>query len=383
MKILKICILILYSSVALANIKAENIDFNEFDKYQFQFTKSEIEKRVKKYLEKDSKIRSHYKVTKDALYIGDLDHNKIDYVLNFKTKKNQKIKKSKNKRSLKGLKIAIDPGHFGGDYARLEDRFTNIFLEDPKEEIFFDEGTLTYLTAMELKDLLVADGAIVFCTRGGIGKGALDDDFFEWLKKNTKHWKSSKALDHLFRAYYNREDLLQRAAKINAFNPDITLAIHYNTNFTQKDSAVKTNYSLAFVPGAFCGGELDKVRNRYEFLRLLVTNHMVESIRLSENLAKQFVTKLKVPLISNNEIASYIDNFCLKQKDGVYSRNLALTRLVHSPVCYGETLIQNNKNELIRLSKKDTTIDNILCSKRIKEVAQAYYDGIKRYLNSR
>jgi len=86
-------------------------------------------------------------------------------------------------------------------------------------------------------------------------------------------------------------------------------------------------------------------------------------------------------LIDDNEKTSYTKASCLLQDQGIYSRNLALTRLVHGPVCYGETLVQNNEEEVYRLSSHDAIIAGIPCSKRIQEVAEGYFEGIKEYLN--
>ena len=383
-----ICLYIFISSDFL--FAKEKIDFTDFDAYQFSFTKEEISYKIKTYLEKDSQICNFYKLTEKALYIGDLASHKIDYILYFNNNDEQKERNVKiNYKNLKGAKIAIDPGHFGGDYAKLEQRYVKIPKKETKTgtPIIFDEGTLTYLTALELKNLLEAKGAIVFLTREKIGKGAIKKDFFEWLRENPNLWASTKVLPKLFREYYNREDLICRAEKINEFNPDITVIIHYNAHLTKEEKqrkvfVTKTNYNLAFIPAAFCSGELNNPKDRYEFLRLLLTDNIEKSLKLSQCLVNQFVKKLKVPLINDDEKVSY-KKACLKQEEGIYSRNLALTRLIHSPLCYGETLIQNNEYEIYKLTENNDKIGNISCSSRIKEVANAYFIGIEQYFKLR
>jgi hypothetical protein len=112
---------------------------------------------------------------------------------------------------------------------------------------------------------------------------------------------------------------------------------------------------------------------------MVVTDHIEQSLRLSECITAQFVKQLEVPLLT--EETSYTESGCLMQKPGIYCRNLALTRRVHSPLCYGETLIQNNPEESIRLAELDTSIGGIPCSQRIKEVAKAYFEGIQAYFS--
>jgi len=62
---------------------------------------------------------------------------------------------------------------------------------------------------------------------------------------------------------------------------------------------------------------------------------------------------------------------------GVYCRNLQLTRYIHSPLVYGETLYQDNINECIMLNQERDKTKN----KRIQQVADAYFQGILDYVN--
>jgi N-acetylmuramoyl-L-alanine amidase len=365
------------------------VDFHDFDAYQYKLTQEEAEIKIKSYLEKDHSIHEFYRVTPEAFYIGDLTHQQVDYVLHLASAPQATHHRSTERNSLEKVKIAIDPGHFGGAFAELEERFVNIPAEKTKENqpLSFNEGTLTYLTALVLKSLLEAEGAVVFVTRPGIAQGAIKESFFEWLATHPLLWKKDESLAKLFRDHYNKEDLKARAQEINAFAPDLTIIIHYNAHLTdlEKDTRsllTATNYNLVFIPGAFCANELSRIEDRYEFLRLIVTDDMEQSLKLSRQIARQFADQLNVPLISHNEKASYIEKVCLIQEPGIYSRNLALTRLVHSPLCYGETLVQNNENEVYRLSTNDTQVEGQPCPKRVREVAQAYFEGIKNYFNA-
>jgi N-acetylmuramoyl-L-alanine amidase len=362
------------------------VDFHDFDIYQYKLTDAEIELRIKTYLEKDQTIQRFYHLTPQAFYIGDLDQQQVDYILYLNTAISISSDASKTSSGLKNKRIAIDPGHFGGKLAELEERYVAVPAEKTRnnQPILFHEGDLTYLTALELQRLLEAEGALVLVTRSGMGLGAIQEDFVEWMETHPELGKSGSSLPKIFRNYYNKEDLIERAKKINDFYPDITIVIHYNAHLTDQEKEEKTiltqsNYNLAFIPGSFCANELNATRDRYEFLRLIVTDDVDRSLKLSEHIVTQFVDKLNVPLIAEGEKTSYTDAVCLIQKPGIYCRNLALTRLVHGPICYGETLIQNNEDEVYRLSASDHSIAGNPCSKRIEEVAQAYFEGIKAY----
>ncbi len=357
-------------------------DFHDFDSSQYALTKDQVEKKIITYLEKEKEIKAFYCLTKETLTIGDLKNAHIDYILHLRDFSSPSLKSVSPRSSLNGIKIALDPGHFGGAYAELEERFIRI----PKEgaPIQFNEGDLTYLTAITLKALLEKEGATVFITRPGIGQGAIKESFEEWEQKHPELRKEENP-SKLFRAYYNNEDLNLRASLINAFQPDLTVIIHYNAQDAGEADTLTTpsNYNLAFIPGAFCAKELEKRENRYEFLRMIVTNDVEESLILSQSIVQQFVQKLRVPVISNDAKTSFLHFFCLFQQPGVYSRNLALTRLIHGPLCYGETLLQNNEEEIYRLSANDREVSGYPCPKRVEEVAQAYYEGILGYFKNR
>lgn len=85
---------------------------------------------------------------------------------------------------------------------------------------------------------------------------------------------------------------------------------------------------------------------------------------------------LNVPLMTSS---LYQANNTILIADGIYCRNLALTRRVHGPLCYGETLIQNNPEEAKRLAQENFSSNGIMISSRIAEVARAYFRGICEY----
>lgn len=366
-----------------------SLDFSEFDRFQEKWTRAEIEERLTHFLQKDPKLASYFTLDQESLVLYNApDWQKdrhVEYRLKLASEKKTAPKREK-KHTLVGLKIAIDPGHLGGPYARLEERYIDIPPSlERTEQIQFDEGTLSLLTAMYLKILLEKEGAIVMITREQVGEGVYSQHFFDWLGKNPHLWTQEVSLNKIFRKYYNPLDLRARAKKINSFAPDLTVVIHYNSHHVEEEYSsnhcvTSRNYNLVFIPGAFGRGELTEYENRYEFMRLLASDDLENSLRLSQSILSQFHKHLKVPAVTRADGARYLDTVCLQLDEGIFARNLALTRLVHSPVCYGETLVQNNIDECQNLSQADFVIGGKKCSSRIKQVAEAYYEGIRNYL---
>jgi N-acetylmuramoyl-L-alanine amidase len=366
-------------------------DYQEFEKFQTQFTREEIDFRIQHYLQKSPEIANHYLLSDTTFSLFANKEDKIEqrpeFVLKLAPSK-QKHSSSSLPQSLKDLRIAIDPGHLGGDFAIIEERYVKMITTKPseaKENIFFKEGTLALMTALLLKQWLEAEGAKVFLTKEKEGQAVYEKNFFEWLAIEGLT-KPSLSLKQFFSSEYNRLDLDARARKINDFHPHLTLIIHYNAHgnrhpVTQENSPEDHNYNMVFIGGAFRKEDLKSASNRYEFLRLLLTDDVDQSLRLSQQVIQQLALKLNVPPVTSLDPVPYLAPTSLAVGEGIYARNLALTRLVHGPLCYGETLCQDHREECVKLNAKDLEINNIRGPKRVEQVARAYFEAVKAFIN--
>ncbi len=299
---------------------------------------------------------------------------------------------------LKGYKIAIDAGHTAGDMETggIEQKclkFNCDSLKGLKSPIAISEGMLTFATATLLKKKLEAEGAEVFMTRKFDGGSAFGVPFETWLKK--KHIDSlfaagvitSKQKNILlnpktskrdkFRFVFKDLELQKRAEIINNFHPDLTIIIHYNVDETNTGwtKPANKNFNMTFVGGAFMKNDLSSPEKRFEFLRLLVSEDLERSIALSSAMVKSFEKNLNVKTATYSD-AKYLIQGCLSTNEiGVYCRNLQLTRYVHGPLVYGETLYQDNINECVLLNKECDKTKN----ERVQQVAESYFQGILNY----
>lgn len=312
---------------------------------------------------------------------------------------------SSAEKPLKGLRICLDPGHIGGDIetARREKKWVEMKVNPAKgikEPIQLIEGNLTYATAIILKNKLENAGAKVVLTRNESGISAFGISFEKWMDSlflgsldssykrgdisfEEKNFLSKKANDtEIFRRFFLAEDIRMRARKINAFNPDLTLIIHYNVDETNQswNKPTKKNFNMAFVGGSFIAEELNKPEERIDFLRLLLSDDIDNSIEFSKYIVESLVQKTEVPAALDS-CAIYLKGNCITtDAPGVFCRNLALTRMVKGTLCYGESLYQDNINECKALAKEEIIIDGIKTSKRVVAVAEAYFDGIINYM---
>lgn len=397
------------------------LDYSDFDKYQYTLTKDTVEQRIQAYLEKESSIQKYYLITQNALYLFPNEQAKQahqpEFTLHFAQKDNP-IKRDYPQTQnpdlpLEGWKIAIDPGHFGGNFAHLEERYIDMKPSQQigyREDIQFNEGELAYLTALELQSRLEKLGASVFVTKDKLDKQFLSFDFETFYQneyqsavdtlvsyypekdkdKMLKHWKKNASLSDFFRMTYNFMEIEERAKQINAFEPHLTVFIHYNLggiyDASGKNPGTADNYSMLFIPGAFKDlkpysegfgkKSLYQAENRYEFIRMLVTSDIDDSIEVSTLCLQAFQKNLKLPLPKK---LKYLDLLCIENKPGIYHRNLMLLRLVHGATLYGEPLCQDNFEEALNLSEKNAQIKEYRAPKRLLEVAGAYETAIIKW----
>ncbi|GAA0891934.1 hypothetical protein GCM10009122_16130 [Fulvivirga kasyanovii] len=313
----------------------------------------------------------------------------------------------------RGLKIALDPGHIAStfDEAKLEQRYVRAEGKyfNQKQDIEFFEANLAYTTALVLKEMLEKKGAKVMLTHD-YGKSAFGMNYNEWKKTDYKKdivqgykedWYNREKFEYLmsgeapdfmiFHDVFRNKDFVARGQKINEFEPDLTLVIHYNASEGGQRYGdlylppVNENYSMVFIPGSFLGVEIDGqdgLDQRFELLRLLVSHDLEGSDVFASNIIKALNDDLKVDALPKDNNFDFAKRYSIlsDRSEGVYHRNLYLTRVVEGPIAYSEALYQDNKTEMPLLGKKDLTVKGIKTSSRVKDVAQVYFSAIQDWL---
>lgn len=307
--------------------------------------------------------------------------------------------------ALKGKRIAIDPGHFAGNMqtARIEQKFIDFSpspLNSLKDTVRFNEGTLTFQTAEILKQRLLEQGAIVMVTRPKQNFTSFQLTYDDWLLKRKKIVLDSllkeNAMDakrytklinmpkeKLFWEFFRDFELMERSRIINEFKPDATIIIHYNVDEKNTDwlNPTKKNFTMAFIGGGMTGDNFSKPINKVHFLRLLLTDQLTESEKLSSLTVNQFSSKMAIPIAQKND-ADYLRDNCMKApSNGVFCRNLALCRTINSVLVYGECLYQDNITECLRLITNDYELQGQKIPKRLYEASNCYYNAINDYFS--
>jgi len=304
------------------------------------------------------------------------------------------------------VRIAIDPGHVAGTWS--EAYIEGNYIENKKNSISFYESKIAMATALLLKEKFEKNGFIVFMTRNW-KEGAFGKSYSKWYKNDFKSTLlselangtiDSSRYDQLskadkktvFETYYRIRDLQKRAEKINLFNPDITVVIHYNVsefiNKRGEDAPIcDHNYSTFFVPGGFTLPELGSTTQVHDVFRLLSTNDIERSIKLSNFVSQEFSTTFGIQSIESQldqpwaKEIPWIKKYASQTPfQTVLGRNLLLTRKIKGPLVYGEPFLQNNKDLIFQLNDKSLDVNGLRVGPIIQTTAQCYYNGILRYL---
>lgn len=360
-------------------------DAQDFTLFQETLTREEVKTKIETMLQKDKEVSNFYSLSDQALYIFASKEDKENHLPEFVLRLGSKPKIKPNKlpsfgnpyTPLKGLRVAIDPGHIGGAFSKLEEKYIHMKPKEEQgiyEEIEFSEGDLAVLTAKKLARKLKALGAEVLLTKTQPGSPVYKKDYSKWLEedfddavsflvtrqdnptiqeKERLYWKTIASESEVFRSTYNFLDVERRAELINAFKPHVTVTCHYNLGGIYDSKGytpgVTDDYTLFFVPGAFKRGSLknEKFKNsslkseraRYEFVRLLLTDDIEQSVLLAKIAREHAKSILDLP---SGDHCNYLKVLCLKNDEGIYHRNLVLTRMVHSPLLYCEPFCQDN-----------------------------------------
>ncbi|MGZ3722652.1 MAG: N-acetylmuramoyl-L-alanine amidase [Bdellovibrionales bacterium] len=279
-----------------------------------------------------------------------------------------------SKGSIRGLRIALDPGHMGGgDW----DERTGKYVFNSKNERL-SEGQLALQLALLLEKEFKAQGAEVFLTRRTLDK-VTSLDFADFTQEPD--------------LFVKRFDLDARAEKIWSFHPDITLILHFDSNLMHDPAKLKDlnmdhaetlcNNTKTFVSGAFEDDEFSNPEDR-SFFKIIWRNPEIwnDSVALSESIVQQIQSQLGVPLETREREHTRMVS------PGVFARNLYLQRKMAGHLTsFVEALCYEDAKQFQALLKHDHSMkiagQQVFYSQRLVEVAHAIGDGVVDFIRKR
>lgn len=291
--------------------------------------------------------------------------------------------------SIKGLKIALDPGHIGGEFSEMEGRHFSINGQKPVKE-----GELSLEVAKILEKKLQGVGVDVILLRNEnkpVSNYRPSDfiaDAEKWVFEKEKVLKNSyPALDRAEMIKKRSEVLFYRVSEIYAraeilnhkIKPDLTICIHLNAApWKDQDNhlLVERNDYHVLVNGCYMGGELADPFQRYEMVFRLLQGWHATELKVADNVSRSFGSATNMPAFS------YKGPNALKvgDVDGVWARNLLANRIYQCPVVFLEPYVANSKEtyERIQLGNYDgeKNIGGEMKHSLVEEYAESVFQGL-------
>lgn len=304
---------------------------------------------------------------------------------------------------LTGLRIALDPGHIGGAFAKVEERFFTMNPQDPKE--FIAEGDHVLAVAQMLKPRLEALGAVVSLVRdkqepvtsqrpSDLRTTAIDilhqnghlnppesyTGVPAFQKMNTIQWESEKL-------FYRVSEIRARAQKVNSeLKPDLVICMHLNAapwGEAGEQVFSPENHLHLLINGCYAPEELRMQDTRFEMLHRLFSRMHEEELPVATAVAKAMAQTTGLP-----PFVYVTPNARLVSETGyVYARNLLANRLYDCPVIYLEPFVMNNEDVYHRLLQGPysgrTLTNGRLRTSIYEDYAQSIIDGLVNYYRSK
>lgn len=274
-------------------------------------------------------------------------------------------------KPLQGMRIAIDPGHLGGKWARMEERWYK------RGDTAVTEGDMTLRTAKLLAPRLEALGATIALTRTETEPVTANrpEDFRNFARTIRQGRSEQEVLSKAESLFYRTSEIRARAKLINeTIKPDITLCLHYNATDWGEPGSPKMSSSNHFhmiLHGAYMASEITHEDERFEMMHKVFQRVHEEEAPLAAELAKSFLKETELPAYI------YLVGKPTKQiGPALWARNLLANRLYQCPVLFFEPYVMNNEVVYARVQAGDYEGEKNVAGKMRKSIYREYVDAV-------
>ncbi len=280
-------------------------------------------------------------------------------------------------RPLQGLRITLDPGHLGGEWAKMEERWFRIGNARP-----VTEGDMTLHTARLLAARLRALGAEVTLTRRDSRPATkrrpedLRDAAAQSLRAKGQAVTPQALKAESERLFYRTDEIMHRARTVNRrFRPDLVLALHFNAESwgdPARPTLTEANHLHLLVHGAYSRAELEHEDMRFHMLsKLLDRSHAVE-LPVARSLAAAMARATGLPpYVYRSDTAVPLD-----EAGYVWARNLLANRLFAAPTIYLEPYVMNSREVHERVQAGDYQGLRTVAGRPRRSIYREYVEGV-------
>ena len=274
---------------------------------------------------------------------------------------------------LDGLRVAIDPGHLGGRWARMEERWYQLGETTP-----VTEGDMTLLTAQLLAPRLESLGASVTLVRDSADPVTRlrPTDFVEYAARLMPGAPRQEILSSAEKFFYRTAEIRARAALVNeTIRPDLVLCLHFNAENWGKDPSVPSlsprNHFHMILHGAYMDGEIAHEDERCELLHKIFQRVHREEAALAAALARSFMQESSLPAYEYPA-----GKPARRVGPALWARNLLANRLYQCPVLFFEPYVMNNPDVHARVQAGDYPGERDVAGVIRKSIFREYVDGV-------
>lgn len=282
---------------------------------------------------------------------------------------------------LDDLHIAIDPGHIGGDWARMEERWFSLNGEPP-----VTEGDMTLKVAKMLKPKLENLGARVTLVRDKPEPiTPMRPDML--LEAAAEHPDASPAAMQRLaeRLFYRTAEIRARAHIVNhAIQPDLVLCLHFNAEAwgdpTYPKLVDQTHFHI-LLNGGYTDSEVALADQRFAMLKKLLQRTHEEEALIGATVADVFADASGLPPYTYTANAPNVRP--VKNHPFLWARNLLANRLYDCPVIFMEPYVMNSIHDYARIQAGDydglREINGRLLPSIYREYVDALADGLAQH----
>ena len=379
-------------SIALS-LLAEAPDWSSLNAYQHTIARSDFEKLLTEIFTTDDTWKQFIAIHENyAEVLISTDPVELPFILNFATPEKflpvprtwqdtASLPIPPPDKPLANLHIAIDPGHIGGEWAKLEERWFQI--GDDKPVI---EGDMTLHVAKLLQPLLEKMGAKVSLVRSTTDPVTpLRPDTLPAVDIDPSLTDPDALRRFAEKLFYRTAEIRARAELVNkTIKPDLVLCLHFNAegwgNPNQPTLVPSTHFHI-LLNGAYTGDEVRLADQRFAMLeKLLQRTHEEETI-VGKTIANTFAEISKLPPYTYNLAAGNVRP--VAGNPFLYARNLLANRLYDCPVIFMEPYIMNSIPDYARIQAGDyeglKEINGQQLPSIFQEYATALAEGLSKH----
>ena len=235
-------------------------------------------------------------------------------------------------RPLAGLRVALDPGHIGGYWAKMEERWFQI-----GDALPVTEGDMTLTVAQLLAPRLEELGAEVLTRSkpvpatslliGQLGTAATESLVDQGIPADQAAIQKESE-----RLFYRVAEIRRRATLVNqAIRPDVVICLHFNAEGwgdPGNPQFVDQNDLHFLIAGALSAQEISYEDQRFDMLVKLLNRSFLEEVALTNVMSRKMSAATGLPpyLYRTSSAARVNAN------PYVWARNLLANRLFACPV---------------------------------------------------